>query len=213
MEEKKGLFPSKETEGHLRNIMILHIQGIVLVLVLMILLMASTSILFRSALTMGIDALGSFVDMEDLNTMFDLMGFGGAMESGTSLYQVIMTALNIISYTAAFVSIAAVIIIFINMRKRIAIILEENEKSETLIRVKKAPYVWLGFLLGAFGGHYFVTKNKRAWAFLILGFVGMWIFPAILYTTAISFSDALLACYAWKDHNGYIEIEEYPYWI
>lgn len=213
MEEKKNLFPSKDTEKKYRNIMILHIQGIVLVIVLMLLLAASFSIMFRSIFTMGIDVVGGMIDMDDIMFLFEEMGFKAMAEGGIGLYKILSVGLNIISYGGAIIAIVATIVIFIQMKKRIAMILDENEEKLNIVKVKKAPYVWLGFLLGAFGGHYFVMRKKKAWIFLLLGFAGMWIFPLVMYTTAISFSDALLACYAWKDHNGYIEIEDYPYWI
>ena len=46
-----------------------------------------------------------------------------------------------------------------------------------------------------------------------MGILGMEIIPLFLYTSGISFADAFMACFIEKDENGYIEMEDYPYWI
>ena len=140
MEEKKNLFPSKDTEKKYRNIMILHIQGIVLVIVLMLLLAASFSIMFRSIFTMGIDVVGGMIDIDDIMFLFEEMGFKAMAEGGIGLYKILSVGLNIISYGGAIITIVATIVIFIQMKKRIAMILDENEEKLNIVKVKKAPY-------------------------------------------------------------------------
>lgn len=82
--------------------------------------------------------------------------------------------------------------------------------SVQYIRVRKTPYVWLGFLLGSFGAHLFLLRDKtKAWLYLFLGFVGISVKYCTWYTMGISFTDALLACYLPKDSEGYIEIIDY----
>ena len=127
---------------------------------------------------------------------------------------VILRIWGYVGYAVAFLSLAGVIALLIIMKSRIAMILEDVPTEKTVL-VKKAKYVWMGFLLGAFGGHLFAIKNKdKASIFLLFGIVGTFLFPILLiYTSAISFSDAYLACFITKDAEGYIEVEDYPYWI
>ena len=214
MENKeRSVFPPKGTDGRYRDIMILHIQGLILVLVLIIALWASFSILGRSLLSVFMNSLGSSVNPEDLSQTLELAGMGGAASTGIAIFQKVTSALSVLSYIAAFASLAGAVYLIILMKGRIATIIDTSAPYENPIKVKKAKYVWLGFLLGAYGGHLFALKKKRAWIFLLMGILGMEIIPLFLYTSGISFADAFMACFIEKDENGYIEIEDYPYWI
>ena len=214
MENKeRSVFPPKGTDGRYRDIMILHIQGLILVLVLIIALWASFSILGRSLLSVFMNSLGSSVNPEDLSQTLELAGMGGAASTGIAIFQKVTSALSVLSYIAAFASLAGAVYLIILMKGRIATIIDTSAPYENPIKVKKAKFVWLGFLLGAYGGHLFALKKKRAWIFLLMGILGMEIIPLFLYTSGISFADAFMACFIEKDENGYIEIEDYPYWI
>ena len=214
MENKeRSVFPPKGTDGRYRDIMILHIQGLILVLVLIIALWASFSILGRSLLSVFMNSLGSSVNPEDLSQTLELAGMGGAASTGIAIFQKVTSALSVLSYIAAFASLAGAVYLIILMKGRIATIIDTSAPYENPIKVKKAKFVWLGFLLGAYGGHLLALKKKRAWIFLLMGILGMEIIPLFLYTSGISFADAFMACFIEKDENGYIEIEDYPYWI
>ena len=211
--KEKGILPPKGTDGRYKDIMILHIQGLVLVLVLIIALASSFSILGRAIISMFMDSLGNSVNPEDLSTVLDIYGLGGMAEMGLKIFSAVTGALGVLSYVAAFVSLAATIFIIFHMKQRISEIVDDPAPYDNPIRVKKAPFVWLGFLLGAYGGHLFVLKKKKAWIFLLLGILGMELIPLFLYTSGISFADAFMACFIEKDEEGYIEMEDYPYWI
>ena len=211
--KEKGICHPKGTDGRYKDIMILHIQGLVLVLVLIIALASSFSILGRAIISMFMDSLGNSVNPEDLSTVLDIYGLGGMAETGLKIFSAVTGALGVLSYVAAFVSLAATIFIIFHMKQRISEIVDDPAPYDNPIRVKKAPFVWLGFLLGAYGGHLFVLKKKKAWIFLLLGILGMELIPLFLYTSGISFADAFMACFIEKDEEGCIEMEDYPYWI
>lgn len=214
MENKeKSILPPKGTDGRYKDIMLLHIQGLVLVLVLIIALASSFSILGRTIISMAMDSFGGSISSDDLSMVFDIYGLGGMAEIGLKIFSAVTGALGVLSYVAAFVSLAAAIFIIFRMKQRISDIVDDSAPYENPIRVKKAPFVWLGFLLGAYGGHLFVLKKKKAWIFLLLGVLGMELIPLFLYTSGISFADAFMACFIEKDEEGYIEMEDYPYWI
>ena len=214
MENKeKGFLPPKGVDGRYKDIMLLHIQGLILVLVLIIALAASFSIVARSIISMAMDSFGGSISSEDLGMVFDIYGLGGMAEIALKIFSAVTGALGVLSYVAAFVSLAAAIFIIFRMKQRISDIVDDSAPYENPIRVKKAPFVWLGFLLGAYGGHLFALKKKKAWVFLLLGVLGMEIIPLFLYTSGISFADAFMACFIEKDEDGYIEMEDYPYWI
>ena len=83
-----------------------------------------------------------------------------------------------------------------------------------MVSVKKIPYILLGFLLGTFGGHFFLIRregkiSKRAILFLILGICGIFCSPLMIYTTGISFADAWVGCRLKKDERGYIQVVDY----
>ena len=162
---------------------------------------------------MFMDSLGNSVNPEDLSTVLDIYGLGGMAETGLKIFSAVTGALGVLSYVAAFVSLAATIFIIFHMKQRISEIVDDPAPYDNPIRVKKAPFVWLGFLLGAYGGHLFVLKKKKAWIFLLLGILGMELIPLFLYTSGISFADAFMACFIEKDEEGFIEMEDYPYWI
>ena len=92
---------------------------------------------------------------------------------------------------------------------------QQKERRKLITCKLCADVCWAAhyFLLGAYGGHLFALKKKKAWIFLLMGILGMEIIPLFLYTSGISFADAFMACFIEKDENGYIEIEDYPYWI
>jgi hypothetical protein len=214
MENKeKSILPPKGTDGRYKDIMLLHIQGLVLVLVLIIALASSFSILGRTIISMAMDSFGGSISSDDLSMVFDIYGLGGMAEIGLKIFSAVTGALGVLSYVAAFVSLAAAIFIIFRMKQRISDIVDDSAPYENPIRVKKAPFVWLGFLLGAYGGHLFVLKKKKAWIFLLLGVLGMELIPLFLYTSGISFADAFMACFIEKDEEGCIEMEDYPYWI
>ena len=214
MENKeKSILPPKGTDGRYKDIMLLHIQGLVLVLILIIALASSFSILGRTIISMAMDSFGGSISSDDLSMVFDIYGLGGMAEIGLKIFSAVTGALGVLSYVAAFVSLAAAIFIIFRMKQRISDIVDDSAPYENPIRVKKAPFVWLGFLLGAYGGHLFVLKKKKAWIFLLLGVLGMELIPLFLYTSGISFADAFMACFIEKDEEGYIEMEDYPYWI
>ena len=195
MENKEsGFLPPKGVDGRYKDIMLLHIQGLVLVLVLIVALAASFSIIGRSIISMVMDSYGSSVNPDDIGMVLDVYGLGGMAQTGLKIFSAVTGALGVLSYIAAFASLAAA-------------------PYENPVRVKKAAFVWLGFLLGAYGGHLFALKKKKAWVFLLLGILGMQIVPLFIYTSGISFADAFMACFIEKDEEGFIEMEDYPYWI
>ena len=214
MENKeRSVFPPKGTDGRYRDIMILHIQGLILVLVLLIALWASFSILGRTIISLFMSSLGSAVNPDDLSQTLELAGMGDMASEGIALFHKVSSALNVLSYIAAFVSLGGAVYLLVLMKGRIAAIIDKSAPYENPIKVKKVKFVLLGFLLGAYGGHLFALKKKKAWIFLLMGILGMEIIPLFLYTSGISFADAYMACFIEKDENGFIEIEDYPYWL
>jgi len=214
-----SFFLPKGTEGRKKNIMILHIQGLILIVVLIMALMSSLGILGRTILTEIVFRTGLIDTGIDLMSVmqsgnfFDAATLTPQYSASAKLFLAAMKIWGVIGYITAFAALGAVIFLVIQMRKRIAMIVEDPYQMENPIRVKKGAFVWLGFLLGAYGGHLFALKKKKAWIYLGLGIVGMWIPVFFLYTSGISFADAFLACFIEKDANGYIEMEDYPYWL
>ena len=218
-----SFFLPKGTEGRKKLIMILHIQGLILMLVLILALVASLGMLARTIFNEGVlrymptgtlyNTLmyGSPEGLDLSGGMYSLMTF----DPNKSPIVIISKIWKVVSLVSALVFLGLTIFMVYKMKKTITGILDDPYPMENPIRVKKATYVWLGFLLGAFGAHFFVTKQKkRAIVFLILGIVGSIMLPiAFIYTTGISFADAFLACYIPKDADGFIEVEEYPHWI
>ncbi len=210
---KFSVFPPKGTDGRYKDIMVLHIQGLVLVLVLIVMLWASLSILGRSMMSILFDAAGGMPSESSFTPLFEILGITDAASAGISFFTFIFKTLGALSYVAAFVSIAATAVLIYFMKKRIAMIVDDGTPYENPIKVKKTKFVLLGFLLGAYGGHLFALKKKRAWIFLIMGILGMEFIPLFIYTSGISFADAFMACFIDKDSEGYIKMEDYPYWI
>ena len=210
---ERSVLPPKGTDGRYRDIMILHIQGLILVLVLIVALWASFGILGRSIFSMLFDSFGSSLDMNDLSSTLELAGMGDMVNLGGGIFKFVTGTLNVVSYIAAFGSLIGAIVLIYFMKKKVSEIVDDKCPYENPIRVKKAKFVWLGFLLGAYGGHLFDLKKKKAWIFLLMGILGMEIIPLFLYTSGISFADAFMACFIEKDEEGYIEMEDYPYWI
>lgn len=213
-EDKKPLFLPKDAEGKLKNIRTLHILGFVLMFALIVLLGSSLGILIKNMLSIIIASRGgSGVDMDSISEILLLLGFGTG-ESIPKIFNAIKVISKVFSIGGLVISLVATIIIFIFMKHRIDDYNDDSMPLENPVRIKKTKYVWLGFLLGAYGIHLFSVNRKRAIIFLILGGVGTLIFPLlIIYTMGISFADALLACYIEKDAEGYIVIEDYTYWI
>ncbi|MCR4814899.1 MAG: hypothetical protein K5879_08760 [Lachnospiraceae bacterium] len=214
-----SFFLPKGTEGRKKNIMILHIQGLILIVVLIMALMSSLGILGRTILTEIVFRTGLIDTGIDLMSVmqsgnfFDAATLTPQYSPSAKLFLTGMKIWGVVGYITAFAALGAVIFLVIQMKKRIAMIVEDPYQMENPIRVKKSAFVWLGFLLGAYGGHLFALKKKKAWIYLGLGIVGMWIPVFFLYTSGISFADAFLACFIEKDANGYIEMEDYPYWL
>lgn len=214
-----SFFLPKGTEGRKKNIMILHIQGLILIVVLIMALMSSLGILGRTILTEIVFRTGLIDTGIDLMSVmqsgnfFDAATLTPQYSPSAKLFLTAMKIWGVVGYITAFAALGAVIFLVIQMKKRIAMIVEDPYQMENPIRVKKGAFVWLGFLLGAYGGHLFALKKKKAWIYLGLGIVGMWIPVFFLYTSGISFADAFLACFIEKDANGYIEMEDYPHWL
>ena len=217
---ESALLPKGKT-GRKHDTMILHIQGLILMVLLIL------------ALSSAMGVLGRTIAMEVINRSGLLAGSGSNIEdvlTGSSSYLDLFTASpygdargqiiakvmriwGILGYIFAIACLAAVIIMVLQMKKRIAMILADPTPFENTVRVKKGAFVWLGFLLGAYGAHLFLLKKKKAWIFLGLGIVGMSVPILFLYTSGISFADAFLACFYEKDAEGCIEMEDYPYWL
>ena len=213
MEEKKTFFLPKDATQREKNIRKMHIFGLILVVLLMGTLAFSVSFLIKSAISTAKEVYASDIDMESINDGLSLMGLGditGVLSSGGKVLKVVS---DILTYAGLVIGLGGSIAMLLIMKKLAKKIADDDTPMKNPIKVKKAAYVWLGFLLGAYGGHLFAIKKKKAWIFLILGILGFSFFIAFLYTTGISFADAFIACYLWKDHNGYIEIEDYPYWL
>lgn len=208
MEEK-----SKQLSDREKATRKIHIYGIILTLFLIGALWFSVGFMAKSVVQTFLEAIGG-------NEIIDSVTMGLEATAFDDLSDDVMTAKKFISVITAIATIVGGIvtlggsIVFLilvkNQAKKIAAI---EEPMNNPIKVSKAKYVWLGFLLGTFGGHFFAIKKKKAWVFLGLGVLGFWIAPAMIYTTGISFADAFVGCYLWKDHNGCIEVEDYPYWI
>ena len=214
---KKEFFLPKGTTGRRHDVFILHIQGLILIVVLILALMASIGILGRTAITELVNRTGLLDSGAQLYSVMSgdiyMEGTPATAEKGNNIYKTVMGIWSVFGYLAAFITLGATILMLVLMRKRINKILEDPSPLEEPVRVKKGAYVWLGFLLGAYGGHLFALKKKKAWIYLGLGIVGMWIPLFFLYTSGISFADAFLACFMDKDWDGYIELDYYPYWI
>ena len=205
------IFLPKGSATRKKNTMILHIMGLILMLFLILLLTSSFGILARSIVSSIVPPSAVGMDFTEVLSG----GFAGAAtyDPMDNPFMVLLKIWGVLGYIAAFVSLAAVIVLVILMKKRIDMILSDPT-VESPVRVKKAAFVWLGFLLGAYGGHLFAMKKKKAWIYLGIGIVGTFFLPILfLYTSGISFADAFLACYIDKDADGYIIWEDYPYWL
>ena len=211
--KEKSILPPKGVDGRYKDIMVLHIQGLILVLVLLVALWSSFAILGRSIMSIFMNSLGSSVSMDDISSTLELAGMGNLGNIGAGIFKFVSGTLGVLSYIAAFASLGGAIFLIYKMKQRISDIVDDPSPYENPVRVKKAKFVWLGFLLGAYGGHLFALKKKKAWIFLLMGILGMEIIPLFIYTSGISFADAFMACFIEKDDEGFIEMEDYPYWI
>jgi len=214
LDKKESSFlPPKGTDGRYKDIMILHILGLILVLVLIVALFSSMSIMTRSIMSVFKDSFSGSLNMDDMISAMELAGMGDIFSTGIKIFSTIMSALGVVSWIAAILSIGGSIFIIYRMKSKISEIVDDPSPYENPIRVKKTKFILLGFLLGAYGGHLFALGKKRGWIYLIFGILGMQIFPLFIYTSGISFADAFMACFIEKDDEGYIKMEDYPYWI
>ncbi len=213
MEEKKSIFLPKDATVREKNIRKMHIFGLILVVLLIGALGSSVGFLVKSVISTAKDAYASDLNLDSISDGLEIMGLGDITATILSGGKVVKVISDILTYAGLVVFLGGSIVMLFVMKKLAKQIAEDETPLKNPIKVKKAKYVWLGFLLGAYGGHLFAIKKKKAWAFLALGILGISFLIAFLYTTGISFADAFIACYLWKDHNGYIEIEDYPYWL
>lgn len=218
------LFPPKDCSSKTKYIRNLHIEGLILMVVLMIMLSSAMVIIGRAFFEIifystGLsDELmysnqGELTEMMENGSMYDMITYEPEF---TTLYEAYSSAAKIMSvlgYSFAFISMAGSIVLLILMKNTCRRIVEDPAPAENPVTVKKTPYIWLGFLLGGFGGQLFLYNNKKAAYFLCMGIIGLMFPVCILYTTGISLADAFLACFIDKDENGAVTIEDYPYWL
>ena len=217
-------FPPKDCSSKTKSIRNLHIESLVLMVVLMIMLSSSLMligrmffevIIFNTVLPVDLmySNQGELTEMIENGNMYAALDYEPEFTPLYYAYSSVMKILTVAGYTMAFVSIAGSIVLLILMKKACRSIVEDPTPAENPVTVKKTPYVWLGFLLGCFGGQLFLYNNKKAIYYLCMGIIGLFFPIFLLYTTGISFADAFLACFISKDENGEIIIEDYPYWI
>ena len=218
------LFPPKDCSSKTKYIRNLHIEGLILMVVLMIMLSSAMVIIGRAFFEIifystGLsDELmysnqGELTEMIESGNMYGMLTYEPEFTPLYEAYSSVIKILSVLGYAMAFVSIAGSIVMLILMKNACRRIVEDSTPAENPVTVKKTPYVWLGFLFGCCGGHFFLYNNKKAMYFLCMGIIGL-MFPIfIFYTTGISFADAFLACFINKDENGEITVEDYPYWI
>ena len=167
---ENSFFLPKGTEGRKKNIMVLHIQGLILIVVLIITLTSSLGIIGRTVLSevvyrSGILDSGAEQELTDLmqsGNMYALVTYTYEPSPAVKLFQNAMKVWSVLGYIVALASLAGAIYLVILMKKRIAMILDDPTPFENPVRVKKGAFVWLGFLLGAYGGHLFAMKKKKA---------------------------------------------------
>ena len=208
----------KELTSRQKNTRILHIQGLILMVILVIALYASVGLLVRNYIMNYALSTGLFSSGRDLLDVINSEGMMGALTydpmEGMEAFVTIYRVLSALGYIVAIGALAGAFVMLFLMRKRVKMILDDPTALENTINVSKAKYVWLGFLLGGYGAHLFALgKKKKAWIFLGLGLLGFTIPIAFLYTSGISFADAYLAAFIPKDSMGTIDLEDYPYWI
>lgn len=199
------------------NIKKLHIAGIVLTVLCVPMLTGTLSLLFNSML----DATGLGDTLNE--TLLALAQAYSTFMTDPGLYEKLSANIDkfsnirfTVTMLMALIPTVAAVVVLIVMKNICTKIADDPSPMINAFEVKKVPYVLFGFLLGAFGGHYFYTKDPRAKRFLIFGIVGTVIpacLPLLLYTTAISLSDALLACFYEKNRDGMILLEKYDAWL
>lgn len=208
---------TKNKEKTLRNegqkcILKLHIEGIILMAVLMVCLTGCLSIITFTVLEIfGIDVFELFAPLSEI------IGIPVEITGVTSIAGKIIKAKRVLDYVIAIGGLAGAVILLINMKNCAKAYTKLDTPATNTIKTKKIAYALWGFLLGAYGAHYFyIGKKKRGFINLIVGVLGTFVgsfFVLLLYTMGISFADAYLACFLKKDEEGYISIEDYPYWI
>lgn len=187
--------------------MIIHIQSIVLMLVMLVLLVSSIATLeFSIMQIIGLDPVGSFTE-----TFGAIDQLSGIVTIVTTIFEIFNTVRTIV----LILSLVLTVVLLYLMKKQIDLYKESKDRSGKTVKVKKLPYVLWGFLLGMYGAHYFYQGDRsRGRIMLIIGLVGTFIMPILsVYTMGMSFGDAYLACFLDRDSQGYVGIEEYPYWI
>ena len=218
------LFPPKDSSERIKRIRNVHIEGLILMVILMIMLSSALLLMGRMFFDMiffstdfGAELMYSnqdeLTEMIESGNMYDMLNYEPEFEPLYYAYTTTTKILSIAGYVMAFVSMAGCIILLIFMKNDCSRIASDSSPVENSVSVKKTAYVWLGFLLGCFGGQLFLYHSKKAWYFLGLGIVGLFFPIFILYTTGISFADAFAACFMQKDEEGMITIEDYQYWI
>lgn len=200
-----------------QNIRKLHIWGIVLTVLCIPMLSGTISLLLNSILEMsGMDQVLEEMVLALAKVYFDFMNDTAGYEKLSMGMENFSNIRFGITMAMALIPTVAAIVVLIVMKNVCTKIADDPSPMINAFEVKKTPYVLLGFFLGAFGGHYFYTKDSRAKRFLIMGLIGTFVpaaLPLLLYTTAISLSDALLACFYEKNKDGIILLESYEGWI
>lgn len=208
----------KELTGRQKEIRILHIMGMILMGVLMVALVAATGIIVRTILSTYLEEAGLLSSGKQLVSTFNeygmIDGIGGSGSLNFGFIGVLWKIIGAVGYIVAIGALAAAIVLLFLMRKRVENVLSDPTALGNTTCVNKAKYVWLGFLLGGFGVHYFtIGKKKKGLIFLGLGLAGSTIPVVLIYTWGVSFADAYLAAFIPKDSMGMIDLEDYPYWL
>ena len=208
----------KELTDRQKNIRILHIEGLILMVILVIALYASLGLLVRTYIVSYAERMGLLSSGRELVNVLNNEGMMGALTydptSGLGFIGGLFKFISVFGYIVAIGALAAAIVLLVLMRKRIGLIIDDPTALQNTITVSKAKYVWLAFLLGGYGVHQFVLgKKKKGFIYLGLGLLGFTIPIAFLYTSGISFADAYLAAFIPKDATGMIDLEDYPYWL
>ena len=126
---ENSFFLPKGTEGRKKNIMVLHIQGLILIVVLIIMLSSSLGIIGRTVLSevvyrSGILDPGAEQELTELmqsGNMYALMTYTYEPSPQMKLFNTIMTVWSVIGYIVAFAALGATIFLVILMKKRMNI--------------------------------------------------------------------------------------------
>ena len=113
--KERSILPPKGVDGRYRDIMILHIQGLVMVLILLIALWGSFSILGRSIIALFLSSVSGSVNPEDISSTLELAGMGDFAFVG-GLFKFLSGTLGVLSYIVTFGALAASIILIYKMK-------------------------------------------------------------------------------------------------